>query len=201
MTATEARGDYRIEEVAARTGFTKRTLRYYEEIGLITPAGRSEGNYRLYSEADVARLQRIKRLKDVLGIPLSSLKRLAEVEETLDALGTELRGPLDPQQRRMRLLQAYAELEQQLRTIDERLATLTHMRAELADRLARIDQLLHPGDTEKLLRRRRLGWRGVERDADLIKRRVGGRQDQIRRRQGVVRQRRAACLHQAHRLP
>ena len=133
MTATEARGDYRIEEVAARTGFTKRTLHYYEEIGLITPAGRSEGNYRLYSEADVARLQRIKRLKDVLGIPLSSLKRLAEVEETLDALGTELRGPLDPQQRRMRLLQAYAELEQQLRTIDERLATLTHMRAELAD--------------------------------------------------------------------
>jgi DNA-binding transcriptional MerR regulator len=146
MSTKEERCDYRIEEVAARTGFTKRTLRYYEEIGLITPAGRSEGNYRLYSEADVARLQRIKRLKDVLGIPLSSIKRLAEVEETLDVLGTELLGPLDPQQRRTRLLQAYAELEQQLRTIDERLATLTHMRAELADRLARIDQLLHPGD-------------------------------------------------------
>ena len=61
MTTKEERCDYRIEEVAARTGFTKRTLRYYEEIGLITPAGRSEGNYRLYSEADVARLQRIKR--------------------------------------------------------------------------------------------------------------------------------------------
>jgi MerR family transcriptional regulator, repressor of the yfmOP operon len=150
MTTKEERCDYRIEEVAARTGFTKRTLRYYEEIGLIAPAGRSEGNYRLYSEADVARLQRIKRLKDVLGIPLSSLKRLAEVEETLDALGTELGGPLDPQQRRTRLRQAYAELEQQLRTIDERLAALTHMRAELADRLARIDQLLHPGDAESL---------------------------------------------------
>ena len=148
MNTNEERCDYRIEEVAARTGFTKRTLRYYEEIGLITPAGRSEGNYRLYSEADVARLQRIKRLKDVLGIPLSSLKRLAEVEETFDALGTELGGLLDPQQRRTRLLQAYAELEQQLRTIDERLATLTHMRAELADRLARIEQLLRAGDTE-----------------------------------------------------
>jgi DNA-binding transcriptional MerR regulator len=140
MTTTEARCDYRIEEVATRTGFTKRTLRYYEEIGLITPAGRSEGNYRLYSEADVARLQRIKRLKDVLGIPLSALKRLAEVEETLDALGAELGGPLDAEQRRARLLQARAELEQQLRSIDERLESLTHMRAELADRLARIDQ-------------------------------------------------------------
>src|ERR671939_2221540 len=148
MTTKEERCDYRIEEVAARTGFTKRTLRYYEEIGLITPAGRSEGNYRLYSEADVARLQRIKRLKDVLGIPLSSIKRLAEVEETLDALGTELGGPLDPQQRRTRLLQAYAELQQQLHTIDERLETLMHVRGDLADRLARIDQLLHPADTE-----------------------------------------------------
>jgi DNA-binding transcriptional MerR regulator len=90
----------------------------------------------------VARLQRIKRLKDVLGIPLSSIKRLAEVEETLDGLGTELRGLLDAQQRRARLLQARAELEQQLRTIDERLATLAHVRAEYADRLARIDQAL-----------------------------------------------------------
>src|SRR5437764_13398855 len=101
MTATSTeRCDYRIEEVAARTGFTKRTLRYYEEIGLITPAGRSEGNYRLYSEADVARLQRIKRLKDVLGMPLSSIKRMAEVEETLDALGPQLRAPPEPGNRR-----------------------------------------------------------------------------------------------------
>ena len=98
----------------------------------------------------MARLQRIKRLKDVLGIPLSSIKRMAEVEETLDALGTELRDPPDPQQRRTRLLQARTELEQQLRTIDARLATLTHMRAELADRLARINQLLHHGDTQTL---------------------------------------------------
>ena len=148
MTTREERCDYRIEEVAARTGFTKRTLRYYEEIGLITPAGRREGNYRLYSEADVARLQRIKRLKDVLGSPLSSIKRLAEVEETLDALGTALGEQSDREQRRTRLQQARAELEQQLRSIDERLATLTHVRAEYADRLARIDQLLHPGDTE-----------------------------------------------------
>jgi len=49
MMTSDTRSDYRIEEVAARTGFTKRTLRYYEEMGLVTPAGRSEGNYRLYS--------------------------------------------------------------------------------------------------------------------------------------------------------
>jgi predicted component of type VI protein secretion system len=80
--------------------------------------------------------------KDVQGIPLSSLQRVAEVEETLDALGTALGDQPDREQRRTPLLQADAELEQLLRSIDERLATLTHMRAELADRRARIDQAL-----------------------------------------------------------
>ena len=138
-TASEERCDYRIEEVAARTGFTKRTLRYYEEMGLISPAGRSEGNYRLYSEQDVARLQRIRRLKDVLGVPLSSIKSMALVEETLDALRDELSGPLDAQQRRAALRQAHDELTRQLGAIDERLATLTQMRAEYAERLAEVE--------------------------------------------------------------
>ena len=75
MTTKEERCDYRIEEVAARTGFTKRTLRYYEEIGLITPAGRSEGNYRLYSEEDVARLRRIKRLMEYVSCGIAASLR------------------------------------------------------------------------------------------------------------------------------
>ena len=139
MTPTAETRDYRIEEVAERTGFTKRTLRYYEEMGLITPAGRSEGNYRLYSEDDVARLQRIRRLKNVLGIPLSAIKRMAEVEEALDSLGTELQGPLEPEQHQAALLQAREEIERQIATIDDRLATLTHMRAEYAERIVRLD--------------------------------------------------------------
>src|SRR5215469_3736762 len=48
---------YSIEHVATRTGLTKRTLRYYEEVGLLPPAERTEGNYRRYSEADVQRLE------------------------------------------------------------------------------------------------------------------------------------------------
>lgn len=139
---TEERSDYRIEEVAERTGFTKRTLRYYEEMGLITPAGRSEGNYRLYSEEDVARLQRIRRLKNVLGIPLSSIKRMAEVEETLDALRDDLPGPVDSADHRAALREARDELERQVAAIDERLATLTHMRAEYSELLATVDGAL-----------------------------------------------------------
>ena len=66
----------RIEQVAARTGLTKRTLRYYEEIGLLPPPTRTEGGYRLYSEADVQQLERIKRLKDLLGFSLAEIARM-----------------------------------------------------------------------------------------------------------------------------
>lgn len=147
-TTAEPRCDYRIEEVAERTGFTKRTLRYYEEMGLITPAGRSEGNYRLYSEQDVARLQRIRRLKDVLGAPLSAIKRMAEVEETLDALDDELSGPVHDERNRALLAQAREEMQRQIAAIDERLATLTTMRAEYTARLARLDAALD-GDRQR----------------------------------------------------
>ncbi len=145
MMTSDTRSDYRIEEVAARTGFTKRTLRYYEEMGLVTPAGRSEGNYRLYSEEDVARLRRIRRLKDVLGVPLSAIKRMAQAEETLDLLRAELRethGPLDADERRARLRQARDEIERQLHAVEERLVTLTQMRADYTERLARVDAAL-----------------------------------------------------------
>src|SRR5215831_11301903 len=74
-------GFWRIEQVSARTGLTKRTLRYYEEIGLLAPPTRTEGGYRLYSEADIQHLQRIKRLRDLLGFSLKEIREIAEAEE------------------------------------------------------------------------------------------------------------------------
>src|SRR5205085_12037518 len=72
---------YTIEQVASRTGFTKRTLRYYEEVGLLPPTGRTEGNYRRYSEADIERLERIKNLRDLLGFSLIDIRELIEAED------------------------------------------------------------------------------------------------------------------------
>src|SRR5579872_2924687 len=71
----------RIEQVAARTGLTKRTLRYYEEIGVLAPPSRTEGGYRLYSEHDVQELERIKRLKDLLGFSLAEIREMVHAEE------------------------------------------------------------------------------------------------------------------------
>ncbi len=65
----------RIGAVAARTGLSLRTIRYYEEVGLVTPSARSQGGFRLYTEPDVARINLIRRMKP-LGFQLEEMKEL-----------------------------------------------------------------------------------------------------------------------------
>src|SRR3989440_11153484 len=76
-----ARRVYTIEQVATRTGMTKRTLRYYEEVGLLPPTGRTEGNYRRYSEVDLQHLERIRELRDLLGFSLSDIREILAAED------------------------------------------------------------------------------------------------------------------------
>lgn len=71
-----------IGEVAERTGLSLRTIRYYEEVGLVVPSARSAGGFRLYAEADIARLMLVRRMKP-LGFTLEEMRRLLE---TLDAV-------------------------------------------------------------------------------------------------------------------
>lgn len=71
-----------IGEVADQTGLSLRTIRYYEEVGLVTPTARSAGGFRLYSETDVARLRLIRRMK-----PLDfSLEEMKDALAALDGL-------------------------------------------------------------------------------------------------------------------
>jgi DNA-binding transcriptional MerR regulator len=71
----------RIQEVAAEIGVTTRTIRYYEEIGLLRPAARSVGDYRLYDESDVQRIRYIRELRDVAGFSLAEVEQMLEDEE------------------------------------------------------------------------------------------------------------------------
>ena len=82
----------RIGEVAELTGTTPRTIRYYEEIGLLpASADRELGKRRHYDETDVERLQEIMRLRDLLGLSLEELRSLVEAEDARAALRAELR--------------------------------------------------------------------------------------------------------------
>jgi DNA-binding transcriptional MerR regulator len=77
-----AEASYRIGEVAERTGVTTRTIRYYEELGLLAGTEREKGRHRLYCDSDVARLRELIRLRDLLGVSLDELKCLLVAEES-----------------------------------------------------------------------------------------------------------------------
>jgi DNA-binding transcriptional MerR regulator len=131
----------RIEQVSARLGLTKRTLRYYEEIGLLAPPSRTEGGYRLYSAADIQRLDRIKRLKDLLGFSLSEIREYVSIEERRDEVRAAFRREIEPHARLRWLERSDELLRQQLRFVDERLTGLQEMRDSLRERLETIAQL------------------------------------------------------------
>lgn len=85
-----------IGEVAARTELSLRTIRHYEETGLVVPSARSQGGFRLYTENDVARLMVIRRMKP-LGFTLDQMRDLLDATDRLDAdatLGADERATL-----------------------------------------------------------------------------------------------------------
>lgn len=71
----------RVGEVAERLGVSTRTIKYYEELGLVAPDARSAGGFRLYGEESIARLERILRMKQI-GYSLSAIRELTSVRET-----------------------------------------------------------------------------------------------------------------------
>ncbi len=86
----------RIGEVAELTGTTPRTIRYYEEIGLLPGAERAQGKHRCYTEADVERVREIVRLRDLLGLSLEQLSQLLEAETARAELRREYAQAEDP---------------------------------------------------------------------------------------------------------
>lgn len=73
-----------IGAVASRTGLSLRTLRHYDDVGLVRPSGRSDGGFRLYTEQDVERLLVVRRMKP-LGFTLEEMADLLEISDRLAA--------------------------------------------------------------------------------------------------------------------
>ena len=100
------RAELRIGDVAKLAGTTPRTIRYYEEIGLLPVAGgREPGAHRTYAEADVERLTELLRLKDLLGLSLEELKALVEAEGARAELRREWHGGVEDPVRRHEILE------------------------------------------------------------------------------------------------
>jgi MerR family transcriptional regulator, repressor of the yfmOP operon len=132
----------RIGEVAELTGTTARTIRYYEEIGLLTGAERAHGKHRWYSEADVERVREIVRLKDLLGLSLEQLSQLLEAETARAELRREYHRTDNPRRRKKILEQALEHISTQLQLVRGRRNELERLEDELLERTSRIEEAL-----------------------------------------------------------
>jgi len=142
VTAQTDEQAYRIGEVAERVGVTTRTIRYYEELGLLgCDNERPKGAHRLYSDANVSRLQELIRLRDLLGLSLEELIELAEAEDTRAGLRDRWeQGPDDAE--RLRIVQQATPLvERQLALVRARQKTLAQFADSLQERLGELNKL------------------------------------------------------------
>src|SRR4029078_825846 len=89
----------RIQEVAAETGLTTRAIRYYEEMGLLEPAGRSDGAYPLFDASDLERLRFIRSLRDDAGFSLAQIGQLLEDEDARERNRERFRTTQQPGER------------------------------------------------------------------------------------------------------
>jgi MerR family copper efflux transcriptional regulator len=115
-----------IGELAEKTGLSLRTIRHYDEVGLLKPTGRTDGGFRLYTLDDLTRLMLIRRMKP-LGF---SLEEMTDLLRIIDTLGDGAAGSGNPTERRAlddfieQSVQRRAKLREQLEMADEFLALL-----------------------------------------------------------------------------
>ena len=129
----------RINEVAAETGLTTRAIRYYEEIGLLEPAARSDGDYRLYDASDLDRLAFIRSLRDDAGFSLAQIGQLLEDEAARERNRERLRVTDDLTERRAILTDARVRVDRQIETLEAKAVRLATMIDEARARRGHLD--------------------------------------------------------------
>jgi MerR family transcriptional regulator, repressor of the yfmOP operon len=147
-TPTAHPTNLRIGDVARLVGTTPRTIRYYEEIGLLDQApARPSGQHRVYTETEVERLREVMRLKELLGVSLEELKTLLSAEEARAVVRAQLRREdVVPQRRRELLSEALGHLNRQLELVDHRAAELAKLHEELSEKRAKVRRHLRELD-------------------------------------------------------
>ena len=126
---------WRIGEVAKQTRVTTRTLRYWEELGLLQPSSRTDGGERIYTAADVRRVTRIREWQELLGLSLDEVKTVlaAGDVDVLDRVHFQLRESEVSRSRRRELLdEAMAANDQLIGRLDDTLARIQALRDERA---------------------------------------------------------------------
>lgn len=132
----------RITEVAEEVGLTARAVRYYEELGLLKPAARSEGSYRLFDDDDLERLRFIRGLRDDAGFSLAEIGRLLEDEEARERNRSLFRSTTDLDERRAILRDALGRVDRQVTSLRDKASRIARMVREAEVRRRHLEQHL-----------------------------------------------------------
>lgn len=143
-TATPAKSPLLgISKAAAECGVSERALRYYQQLGLLTPTGSTPGGLRRYSEADLARVRRIRELQSLLGLDLDEIRVVLASDDRLAAIRAEYQAASEGSARRTQLLRQALKVREELAaTVDAKIAALQDFRAELGVSMDRVRSLL-----------------------------------------------------------
>jgi DNA-binding transcriptional MerR regulator len=141
---TEAEGRFRIGELARRVGATPRTVRYYEELGLLPSRQRSDGAHRTYDEHDEQRLRDVLRIRELLGLSLSELGEWMAAEDARARLRERWnRRPAPDEETRADIVrEAISHIDTQLALVRSRLSALEQLEDELASKRRTVRAIL-----------------------------------------------------------
>jgi len=132
-----------IGAAALATGVSERALRYYQELGLITPCGRTPGGMRRYSETDLARVGRIRELQALLGLNLDEISVILRTDDRMSQIREAYKDERTGDEERAALARECLALQEQLRaTVQAKQTALDEFLADVEARIARARAIL-----------------------------------------------------------
>jgi len=136
-----------IGQAATAAGVTPRTLRYYEELGLLRPSAHSVGGARRYSDADLARISRVRELQQLMGFNLEEIGQILSAEDALERIRGEYRSGKPTSRRRRELLAEAIEINDRLREqVRQKVSRIAGFLEELDAKAVRYRQIVEEID-------------------------------------------------------
>ncbi|GFP78519.1 helix-turn-helix domain-containing protein [Clostridium fungisolvens] len=133
---------YQIDEVSKITDLTKRSIRYYEDMGLFTPTARTDSGYRMYSDEDISTINEIKELRSKLGLTIPEVKQILGLRKILNKIWSK--DITDKEH----INEALEKVNTLVETIDEREKILRRVKDNCNNSLNRLITLLNEKEEE-----------------------------------------------------
>lgn len=140
----------KIDEVAKQSGLTKRTIRYYEQIGILPSPPRSEGGFRLYSQEHVDFLKKITNAKEVLGFTLQELQEFITLSDMLELQRMDYRQVKGTSLQKEKLEKVYQTVNEQLKLIEQKKKNIIKLETDLVSLRDRAKEALIRFEKEEL---------------------------------------------------